>query len=210
MGTSMALVALLAACSGGGSGGGVSPTSTDFTALTGVIAVGPPLLTNTRRGLVTDGNVGTAAFVMGVDTNVGQIVAQSAYRADNIGAPRSSGTGRYSTNYRFGIVDQIVRTDTRIGGRSGIRSGTVEVSADFDAGRVQAVDQQLNLDVRISGDALSGTVDVAFVPASGGTATETLETQLEGRIGSNGLVGAFHGRDGNTTIAGGFVGTAIP
>lgn len=196
----------LAGC--GGSNLASSTTRSSFESLSGnEVNIS---LSQERNGTLTAGSVGRASYVVGVDTQKGQMVAASGYTADQIGAARTNGSGNYTTTYRYALIDDVNRSTTLINGYTREVTGGVTVNADFDAGTLKANGTYFDIDATISGDRFSGTADVSHLAGRLGTSRDQLRTTLQGRIGASGLIGAFHGSDSDTVMAGGIVGTPAP
>jgi hypothetical protein len=81
--------------------------------------------------------------------------------------------------------------------------------ADFNNDTLTGSNSDLDVDGTISGRDLSGTVDVTVATGTSlfPTGTATVTTDLDGLIGTNGVIGSYQGTSGdNITVAGGFVG----
>jgi len=202
-------VTALSACGGGG-GGGVAPTPTrsGFTTVTGATA--NATLTNERNRSVTRAAVGTAAYTTGIDQAAGQMVAVSGVRAGaNTGAAITNGQATYNTSYGYGVIDSITRTQTLIRGTRGEETGTLTLTADFDRGTLTGNNGELTVNGTVNGTTVGGTATANYNFGGFGTPVQrgSVRGPLSGQIGDNGVVGAFHGSDANTVMAGGLVGT---
>lgn len=151
---------------------------------------------------VSNGSVGTVAYTSGLDLVAGQAVtATGIVGTPTVGSARTSGSGTYDVDYEYDAIDSVVRTDTTLFGTRTYHSGNITLNADFDAGTLTGSDFNLDVNGTISGTDVGGSVTAqAF--------TSTVDGDLDGLIGTTGVIATFHGTDSNTTMAGGFVGTA--
>ena len=194
-----ASVTLLSACSGGST----SYISTGFASLSGTSI--PVSLRNEVNGGVTSTSVGRAAYVAG--TNDSGMVAQAGFRTTSVGTAVTSGTATYVTTYDYIVADDLEVNDSLLTGVYGYETGTVSLAADFDAGTLTGSTSQISVDGDISGTDLSGSVTTTYdFFAVGDNYSGSVTTSLDGEIGSTGVIGAFHGSDGNTAVAGALVG----
>ena len=163
-------------------------------------------LSSEQNRSVSAVGVGTVAFVTGVDSDRGQMVASVGISGTpTVGAARTTGSGTYTTSYRYGVIDGITRSSSVISGYRGEESGTMTVTADFDSGQVSGSNSELTVSAHASGNSLNGSVtaNYSYTGASGSVAGS-----LEGQIGATGIIATFHGHDENTVMAGGLVGTS--
>lgn len=119
------------------------------------------------------------------------------------GAQVASGSASYDATFNLYEVTGINLTETGIGegfvtGRPNTVTGSITLTANFDSNRLTGTSTggSLNVDGRIGGTDLSGDVTYRGV---GGT--------LDGVIGADRTVGAFHGNNADVIFAGGFIGT---
>lgn len=115
-----------------------------------------------------------------------------------------SGSATYDTEYTLYRVTEINLTETGFGegfvtGRPAVVNGNITLTADFDDRSLSGTSEFLSVDGRIEGTTLSGSVTYRQVAGA-----------LDGVIGADRTVGAFHGNDKDLIYAGGFVGTARP
>ncbi|MCV6594780.1 MAG: hypothetical protein OIF48_17655 [Silicimonas sp.] len=200
----------LAACSsstapGGGAG---SPTATSsFTTLSGGSAaagMAPASVTEDNVSLL--GN--TVAFAVGEHATTGDYVAASGIELLNVGTPLTSGAATYAADFGIALLEGVDGSSPQaIQG-----SGTIGLSADFDAGTLTGTyigpDSNLSVNGTLSGGTIDGSVDYAYEDSLANP--QTITGTLDGSIGFNGVVGAFHGHDADTVMAGGFVGSRLP
>jgi hypothetical protein len=155
------------------------------------------------------------SYATGIDENRGQIVAVAGI-ADGakVGAPVTDGKVTYSTRYNYQVVDDITRSDTAIQGQRGGRifDSSTTLTADFGTGELSGNTSDLEVNGRINGDAVTGTAVVNYTLQQGlfgaTRLSGTVTTDLDGKIGSDGVIATFEGSDANTVVAGGLVGTA--
>jgi hypothetical protein len=202
----------LAGCSGG-SGVADSKTASRITSVSGgEVNVS---LNGKEGGSVSSPLVGLVAYASGTDQNRGQIVAVAGI-ADGatVGAPVSEGTVTYDTRYNYHVVDKVSRSSSFISGTRATRrfDGQTTLTADFETGRLTGSSSDLEVDGRINGQTVSGDAVLNYdLPTSifGTTRlTGTVTTDLNGKIGSTGVIATFDGTDDNTAVAGGLVGVA--
>ncbi len=101
--------------------------------------------------------------------------------------------------------------DGEIGARAAYRDeGSLTLTANFDRGTLTGTDGVVDFDGTISGQDISGTVDVDYYSSRYTFyRDETLTAEMQGEIGSTGVIGEFKGTDGEqVSVAGGFTGTA--
>ena len=182
-------------------------TDSDFASLNGgVIAAN---LDFEQNGSVSNPAVGLVAFASG-SQGEGNVVALAGIRPGaTVGTAVTSGRFTYNTRYGYSVGDDIkVDGDTIVGGRStGVSPDLLVLTANFDAGRVRGSNAEIDVDARVNGTNLDGDVTVDLTVRGG---TGSIDAVLDGSIGSTGVIGAFHGHDDNTVIAGGLVGTRNP
>ena len=158
---------------------------------------------------ISDPDVGTVAIATGYRLTEGLIypeVKSYAYAGIapgfDVGATVDTGTATYSARYTYVTVDY----ETSFFGLSGnprSDGGIIDLSADFAAGTLTGSTGELAVDGSINCDDLSGTVTVQY-----SSYDNPVTGKLDGFIGDTGTIGAFHGSDDETALAGGFVGTA--
>jgi hypothetical protein len=163
------------------------------------------------NGNVSDASVGLVAFVAGIDDDRGQMVAAAGIEGTpTVGAEVQSGTVRYDTKYNYAAVRDVSRSSTFISGTTItlINDGSTTLVANFDEGSLVDTGGNLSVDGQINGQNVSGTAQVSY--QAGLTVfspRQTIDTDLNGRIGADGVIATFKGTDATTTIAGGLVGT---
>ena len=163
-------------------------------------------LSNEQNGSISAVGVGTVAYVTGVDSDRGQMVASVGISGTpTVGAARTTGSGTYTTSYSYGVIDNITRTSTTISGVRGGESGTLTLTADFDRGTLNGSNSELDVSAGISGNTLSG-IATAYYSYTGASGNVT--GTLDGQIGATGVIASFHGHDADTVMAGGLVGTS--
>ena len=205
---------VLANCSSGGGGGGGSssglagnPAAAKVVGVrNGQISVS---LNDTDYGAVSN-SVGIVAYGGGVDSDRGQIVTASGYNKwGGVGRTVTSGTVTYDTDYGMQVASNISRSSTTIRSDTVYQdSGNLTLTANYGRGTLTGSDHIVDFDGTISGQDVSGTVDVAY-STNGNTRNATMTTDLDGEIGSNGVIGTFNGVQGESaSVSGGFVGTA--
>ena len=209
----MAVCALAVSACGGGSGGSSLAASTARSGLASVSGstVNATLSSEQNRN-VQDARVGLVAYVTGTDPVAGQVVGLAGVRSGaTVGTVRTTGTASYNTQYAYDVVENVTRTSTTIGGtRYTQPTQTMTLNADFGARTLTGTSSDVTVNGTISGSAVAGTatVDYNFNPLIGAPASGRVVTTLNGNIGSTGIIGAFHGSDSNTVVAGGLVGVA--
>lgn len=202
----------LAGCSSGGSLADSTTASRTTSVSDGEVNAS---LNGLEGGSVSSPLVGLVAYATGTDQNRGQIVAVAGI-ADGatVGAPVTEGTVTYDTTYNYHVVDDVSRSSTFITGKRATRrfDGQTTLTADFDTGRLTGSTSDLEVDGRINGQTVSGDAVVNYdlpINVFGTTRLSgTVATDLNGRIGSTGVIATFDGSDANTAVAGGLVGTS--
>jgi hypothetical protein len=167
-------------------------------------------LSNELNDTVSNASVGTVAFVTGLDLTNGQAEGFAGIQSGaNTGSAVTSGSANYNTTYAYQVIDDVNRTTTFLTGSRVTENGSMTLAADFNAGTLTGSNSELRVNGTISGTDVGGSVTViysGFVPGSG-TVSGSATGNLDGNIGSTGVIGAFHGTDSDTVFAGGFVGT---
>lgn len=195
-------VICLAGCSGGSPN---TPVVSDVRELSGAdVNVS---LDNERRGSVSDPSVGTAAYVLGFNpagTQLQGYVGVSPHA--RVGLPLVTGAiATYNAAFEVAVVRDIRQDGAQVRGNLIDADGTIQLTANLRTGRLTgAVPGIMSVDGAISGNDLDGSVLITY-PA-GELSDGELNTDLEGFVGGNGVVGAFHGTDENTLGVGVFVG----
>lgn len=194
---------LLAGCGGGSQ----NATSSGFDSFIG----GQPatLLINQDDNTVF-GPAGTIGYANGF-TATGPLEARAVagIQSENVGTA-GTGTATFSGLYAFGVLEDVVLTETEISARDAQSAGNVFLNVDFNTGSLSGtgsstagIQSDITVNGSISGRNLSGDVAVNYeTPAATMT---SLATTLDGFVGVNGAVGVFHGSDANSALAGGFV-----
>ena len=150
------------------------------------------------------GDEGVVAFVTGQDPFTGQARALAGIRSDwTVGAPVNSGSVDYTVDYRYFVVDRIRDCGGFLCGTGVEEDGTLGLTADFDAMTVSGSNSELSVSAAIQGTAMDGTVVATY---SDPGVSGQLGGYMEGYIGDDGAIGAFHGNDDNTIMSGGFLG----
>ena len=185
----------------------IGPTATS----SGLVAAGDTVrmdLNFKSYGEVSD-TAGAVSFATGFDpfSTTGSAIAASAIEEVRVGAV-GSGNGTFTGDYQFSYIDSIVVTSTDISGFQGQEQGTVTLSVDFATGDIfgsggnSANTSAIFVDGNVSGQSISGSVDVNYAD---GSFVNRVTTSLGGVVGADGVVGAFYGNTEDTVVSGGFV-----
>ena len=111
--------------------------------------------------------------------------AAGFYREPEVGSEIATGSITYNARYQLAIT-----SDSNPG-----RSGDITLIASFDDKAVTGAADGLSVDGSFVGKDLNGSVRIGGVTAD-----------LDGALGTDGIVGAFAGHDRNHVLVGGFVG----
>lgn len=161
---------------------------------------------NRSDASVSRAAVGTVAYATGLNTVTGQAVAVAGIASGaNVGAAVTSGTATYVASYEYQVIDQVVRSSTTISGNRVAESGIIAINADFGAGTMAGTSSELDVSGTISGTSVTGTATAMYSDPLN-SINGTVSGPLEGMIGADGVVAAYHGSDDNTVFAGGLVG----
>lgn len=126
----------------------------------------------------------------------GRAEAYSAILAgSDTGTTPTSGQAVYLADYEVAVISNLRYYETELRGVSSLDDGKISIVADFDQGTVTGSDGALVVDGAITGRAFEG--GVVYAGHDG---------DLEGLVGDQGVIGAFHGNNGKIVFAGGFVG----
>lgn len=212
-----ALVSIVSAC------GSSSSSGNQTSAPTPPVVLGP---TPTSSGLVAAGDTtrmdldfksygevtgaaGAVSYATGFDpfTGSGIAVGVSAIEDVRVGATGVD-QATFNGEYQFSYIDTVVVDAAGYSGYQGDFQGGVTLFVNFNTGEFEGggIDagstSAILVDGTVSGQSLSGTVDVAY---SDGSFSNSMTTTLSGVAGADGTVGAFHGNNADTVISGGFV-----
>ncbi len=155
------------------------------------------------RRTVADSTGNGFAFAGG--TNEDGLAAYSGVIPDSTGgAVVTEGSATYATDYTLYRVTDIVLDESGFGegfisGTPAVVTGNITLTADFDGATLTGTSEFLTVNGQINGSNLSG-----------GVTYRDVDGELDGVIGADRTVGAFHGNDKDLIYAGGFIGTAQP
>ena len=138
--------------------------------------------------------VGGIAFTSGVDEDIGAVAYSGIMPGSDAGLPLS-GDMTYTADWGLTRLGAVSKTGNTIYGVQEADGGSIVLSADISSGKVTGRDGPFVVDGRFAGNDLTGKVSYQ---GDDGT--------LQGLVGRDGIVGAFHGHDDDSTYAGGFVG----
>lgn len=192
----VAALAALSACSSDGlyftgvtESGFKTPTS-------GPDAEIPVDLENEQNGNVYNSMFGGAAFVSGTNSSGARAYA-GIIPDSNPGAVVTSGKVNYDTQYSVVGVENV--SSGNLVGDNFAGNGTLTVVADFNAQTFNGANATETFAVEgvISGQDMTGTVTYKGLPGV-----------VEGLVGEDAIIGAFHGSTLGTVFSGGFLGTS--
>lgn len=198
----------LAACgssnSSGGAGGAAASSFTTLSGGSAAAAMTPSSVTENFRA--SGGN--RVSFAVGLDATTGENVAAAGIDLVSVGGVQTTGTASYNTSYGINL-----REGTDGSSPDVIQdSGAITLLADFDAGTltgsVSGPLDSFDVNGTLSGGEIGGSVTFNYEDSS--SAPQTINGTLDGHIGTFSAIGAFHGSDSDTVMAGGFVGTFVP
>ncbi|MBB5722563.1 hypothetical protein FHS72_002189 [Loktanella ponticola] len=106
----------------------------------------------------------------------------------------SVGSASYDGVYALTYVDDISLDNGYIRGERDATSGAITLTADFARGTLVSSNSPVTVNGKLDGRDLSGTVSYRGVNG-----------QLDGLVGGDKTVGAFHGNNANLIYAGGFI-----
>lgn len=209
----------LTACS---SGDDLGPkVASDFSIVAGsdVLTTLDPGVNQSTSNSVSEPGVGLVAYAAGLESLAPRAAAYAGIESGStVGATQTSGTGTYTGFYGVAIADDVDRGSTFITAQTGQSAGNVTLNANFGDGTLTGTGSSIaggfttdiTVDGAISGSDVSGTVLVNHQPATPtpGLSAGSVTATLDGLIGADGALGAFHGTDSNTALAGGFAASA--
>ncbi len=153
------------------------------------------------RRTIADASGNGFAFAGGVDDD--GLAAYAGVIPDSTGGAPLTATATFAANYQLFQYTDISLSKTGIGegfisGLASIQSGPITLTADLDEGTLTGSSGEglLSVSGTFSGTDLSG--DVTYRGVDG---------DLDGVIGEDRTVGAFHGNTADLIYAGGFIGT---
>ena len=152
-------------------------------------------LDDESNGNVYDQDYGGAAFAIGVGYNTVNAYAGLMPNSTG-GAQVNSGTATYSGEYEALRVTGVEKDGPYLVGFVSRGSDDIDLTADFDAQTLTGTSDAgvLEVDGTISGTEVGGSV-----------VYHDVEGDLEGVIGADAVIGAFHGHDADEVFAGGFI-----
>lgn len=156
-----------------------------------------------ENGSVTRSGVGEVVYVSGIGTEVSAFAGVAS--DSGIGPEVTTGTARYRGPYECVLLTEVSRTNPVSAGRRETISGTIPLTADFDAGTLTGNAQFLRVSGTITGQGLSGSVVAKTTGMNNGPRLDNIQGALTGSVGADGVVGAFHGAGIGKLVAGGFV-----
>lgn len=179
-----------------GIGGTPDYTVTGFsTPSTGSLASIPVSLGNETNDRIFISGIGGAAYVTGT-TDEGARAFAGIIPGTDAGATVTSGTIVYDTNYEIISIEDIFVSGGFLTGQQDKRTGSMTLTADFNANTLRGSDSVLQVNGTILNSDING-----FVRYSG------INGPLDGVIGADAAVGAFHGNNDRIVFSGGFIGT---
>lgn len=113
-----------------------------------------------------------------------------------VGAPLQA-SARFSGNYSLNKVENINKTSTTLSGWIYGDSGSIDLTANFETGKLWG--QNMFDRFKVNGD-ISGKTLGGFIRYQG------IKADLDGQIGQDGVVAAFHGKTDDELVVGGLVG----
>jgi hypothetical protein len=168
---------------------------------------------NVQRIYLEDPNVGRVAYSTAIDTDDATVMAYAGIQTGyNIGSTvTTTGTAIYNVRYGYRVMttrDSRTQANTLDALRIA-ETGTLSLTANFGAGTLTGSNSEIAINGRINGSDLSGRVNANYSDffLTHGNVTGSIGANLDGHIGTTGVLGAFHGNNSNTAVAGGFVGT---
>lgn len=139
----------------------------------------------------------------------GQVVGGAGIASGaNTGAAVTDATASYNASYEYLVVDNVRRGPVFIQGDVGRESGNIQLSADFNNGTLTGTSGNLDVNGTINGTAVGGTARAKYrFFGQTGLNSGSVTTDLDGQIGTTGVIGVIHGDDSDTVVVGGIVGT---
>ena len=155
-------------------------------------------LDNQRSGVETNADGDGFAYRTGGEDGEGFIAEAGILPGSDVIQGPPSGNVFYSGTWELARITGINISGDEIYGFSATDGGAIILEADFGDNTLTGASGDLSIDGRISGGQLDGTVTYLGVDGA-----------LDGLVGSDTAVGAFHGDSGSTIYAGGFVADAF-
>ncbi|MFT6451879.1 MAG: hypothetical protein ACJA06_001366 [Halocynthiibacter sp.] len=146
----------------------------------------------TGRDTAPDGD--GYGYRVGSRSGTGLIGQSGIIPGTSVAAAPASGSVVYSGRYELAQIQNIDISGSRIYGHSSLYSRSISLTADFDGNTLSGTGGNLSVDGAISNGNLSGNVTYKGVNGA-----------LDGVIGADRAVGAFHGNSADTIYAGGFI-----
>lgn len=154
-----------------------------------------------------NGNVsndsGLVAFVTGTSFYGDTYKALSGIRSDyDVGTDVGTGEAVYVADYAYYVIDDIQLRDGYAQGTGVEERGQITITADFDDRTISGTDSALVVGGNIYGGLIEGVVTAIY---SDPEVSGQINGDLQGYIGDEGIIAAFHGNDPDTVMAGGLV-----
>ncbi|MEM9970781.1 MAG: hypothetical protein AAF762_06740 [Pseudomonadota bacterium] len=119
--------------------------------------------------------------------------------------PPAAGTATYTGTYEVAAVDFILRTITGASGTSYVDEGSIALEADFGAGTLTGTGVSTSSNPDVSGNTLSVSGTFSGDVLTGTATYDGVAGPLSGLVGSDEVIGVFHGNSDRQVHAGGFI-----
>lgn len=154
----------------------------------------PSALTGTIRGADQNVDGDGYAYRIGSRNREGLFAEAGLLPGSDVLPAPTSGTAVYAGRFELAEITGINLSAESIYGFSQLHEGPIQLRADFDAATLRGRADDLVVTGSLDGEMLGGTVT-----------WDGVQGLLAGRVGSDTALGVFHGDNGATIYAGGFV-----
>ncbi len=121
--------------------------------------------------------------------------------------PPASGPATYTGTFEVGVVGSIFDTGSGYSGSVTTDNGSITLNADFDAGTLTGSGTGVNdfTNFVLNGNELEVNGTITGTQLRGTATYDGVSGPLNGLIGSDEVIGVFHGNSDSQTHAGGFI-----
>jgi len=165
--------------------------------------------TGGRSGSDTSSVTGnTYGYQVGAVTDDGLQGFAGTARGASVTPPPTGGSASFDGTFEVGLIDFIIQSGTRVSGETMIDRGAIALTANFDNGTLTGGGTGLDgglVNFYLRENVLSVNGTISGTALRGSVTYDGVTGPLRGLVGSNEVIGAFHGHTDNQVHAGGFI-----
>lgn len=166
---------------------------------------------------VSSPGVGSVIYTTGIDGRAGKVVGLAGFDPNtDVGAPLRGSLAVFSGRYGMALAHRIARDEGGFQGRRIQSAGAFQLQVDLQSGSLDGSGSDifsefggLSVRGRVDDGAFRGTVEARFdTRTSGVRDIININGTLFGVLGTEGVLGAFHGAEERRVLSGGFAAGA--